>query len=86
MDEVTLRRFLRARDLDIEKASVMLIKYVAWRRSFVPAGSISASEAPNHIAHDKVFLQGRDKRGCPIALIFGAKHFPSKGPNDELKR
>ncbi|XP_041997348.1 phosphatidylinositol transfer protein 3-like [Salvia splendens] len=86
VDEATLRKFLRARDLDIEKASVMLIKYMAWRRKFVPRGSISASEAPNHIAHNKVFMQGTDKRGCPVALVFGAKHFPSKGTYEELKR
>ncbi|XP_047942073.1 phosphatidylinositol transfer protein 3-like [Salvia hispanica] len=86
VDEATLRRFLRARDLDIGKASAMLIKYMAWRRKFVPRGSISASEAPNHIAHNKVFMQGTDKRGCPVALVFGAKHFPSKGTYEELKR
>ncbi|KAL1563811.1 phosphatidylinositol transfer protein 3-like [Salvia divinorum] len=86
VDEVTMRRFLRARNLDIEKASAMLIKYMTWRRNFVPTGSISASEAPNHIAQNKVFIQGTDKRGCPIALIFGAKHYPCKGINDEFKR
>lgn len=86
VDEATLRRFLRARDLDIEKASAMLLKYMAWRRKLVPRGSISASEAPNHIAHYKVFMQGTDKRGCPVALVFGAKHFPSKGTYEELKR
>lgn len=86
VDEVALRRFLRARDRDIEKASKMLMKYLTWRRMFVPTGSISPSEAPNHIAHNKVFMQGRDRRGCPVAVVFGAKHFPSKGNNDELKR
>ncbi|XP_057767708.1 uncharacterized protein LOC130987988 [Salvia miltiorrhiza] len=86
VDEATLRRFLRARDLDIEKASTMLMKYLTWRRNFVPTGSISASEAPNHVAHKKVFMQGRDKRGCPVAVVFGAKHFPCKGNNEEFKR
>ncbi|XP_057770237.1 SEC14 cytosolic factor-like [Salvia miltiorrhiza] len=86
VDEGTLRRFLRDRDLDIEKASTMLMKYLTWRRSFVPTGSISASEAPNHVAHKKVFVQGTDKRGCPVAVVFGAKHFPSKGNNEEFKR
>ena len=85
VDVATLRRFLRAHDLDIEKDSAMLIKYMAWRRKFVPRGSISASEAPNHIAHNKVFMQGTDKRGCPVAPVFGAKHFPSKGTYEELK-
>lgn len=86
VDDLTLRRFLRARNLDVEKASAMFMKYFTWRRTFVPKGSISASEIPNQIAHNKVFMQGTDKRGCPVAVIFGARHFPCKGNRDEFKR
>lgn len=86
VDDLTLRRFLRARDLDIERAAAMLMKYLTWRRKFVPTGSIAASETPNQIAQNKVFMQGIDKRGCPVGVIHGAKHFPCKEINDELKR
>ncbi|KAL9169999.1 hypothetical protein ABFS82_04G115800 [Erythranthe guttata] len=86
VDDLTLRRFLRARDLDAEKASRMFIKYLTWRRSFVPKGSISQSEVTNHIGINKMFMQGKDKRGCPLSIFFGGRHFPSKGGNDELKR
>ncbi|KAH6819917.1 Sec14p-like phosphatidylinositol transfer family protein [Perilla frutescens var. hirtella] len=86
VDDLTLRRFLRARDLDIEKASAMFMKYSTWRRMFVPTGSIPASDVANQAAQNKMFMQGVDKRGCPVAVIHGAKHFPSKGSNDELKR
>ncbi|KAK6153859.1 hypothetical protein DH2020_013498 [Rehmannia glutinosa] len=78
--------FLRARDLDVDKASAMLMKYLKWRQKFVPNGYISASEITNQIAHNKMFMQGTDKEGCPVSVIIGAKHFPSKGGTDELKR
>ncbi|KAI3455207.1 hypothetical protein Pfo_011870 [Paulownia fortunei] len=86
IDDLTLRRFLRARDFDVEKASSMLMKYLAWRRTFVPKGTISESEIPNQIAQNKMFMQGRDKQGRPIAVVFGSRHFPSKGGVDEFRR
>lgn len=81
-----IRRFLRARDLDIEKASAMFLKYLKWRRSFVPNGFISPSEVPNQLAHEKVYFQGFDKQGRPIAVAFGAKHYQNTDGLDELKR
>ncbi|PIN07103.1 Phosphatidylinositol transfer protein PDR16 [Handroanthus impetiginosus] len=86
IDDSTLRRFLRARDLDVEKASSMFMKYLTWRRAFVPTGSISESEITNEIAQNKMFMQGKDKQGRPIAVVLGARHFASKGSIDEFKR
>ncbi|KAK4846240.1 hypothetical protein QYF36_014775 [Acer negundo] len=86
VDDLTLRRFLRARDLDIEKGSTMFLKYLKWRRSFVPNGSISPSEVPNEIAQNKMFLQGFDKKGRPIGVAFGARHFQNKQNPEEFKR
>ncbi|KAI4336402.1 hypothetical protein L6164_014933 [Bauhinia variegata] len=85
-DDQMIRRFLRARDLDIEKASAMFLKYLKWRHSFVPTGSISASEIPNELAQEKMFVQGFDNKGRPIGFVFGAKHFQSKDDPDEFKR
>ncbi|KAF1875577.1 hypothetical protein Lal_00006206 [Lupinus albus] len=84
-DDLMLRRFLRARDLDIEKASTMFLKYLKWRHSFVPNGSISLQEILNDLAHDKVFVQGHDKSGRPIAIILGARHFQNKNGLEEFK-
>ena len=81
-----IRRFLRARDLDIEKASALFLKYLKWRHSFVPNGSISVTEVPNEIAQNKMFMQGLDKKGRPVTLVFGAKHFQNKHNIDEFKR
>ncbi|CAI8619288.1 unnamed protein product [Vicia faba] len=85
-DDLMIRRFLRARDLDVEKASTMFLKYLKWRHSFVPNGSISLSQVPNEIADDKVFVQGRDKIGRPIFVVFGGKHFQKKNGLEEFKR
>ncbi|GAB4850180.1 hypothetical protein Ancab_029475 [Ancistrocladus abbreviatus] len=88
LDNLMLRRFLRARDLDVDKASQLLLKCLKWRREFVPKGCISESEIPNEIAHNKALLQGFDKKGCPILLLLGARHFQNQRPRglDEFKR
>ncbi|KAJ8560006.1 hypothetical protein K7X08_004064 [Anisodus acutangulus] len=87
IDDYALRRFLRARDLDIEKSTSMFLKYLKWRQSFVPKGSISVCEIPNEIAQNKMFMQGVDKQGCPIAVVFGSRHIQNKlGGLDEFKR
>lgn len=87
VDNLTLRRFLRARDHDVEKASAMFLKYLAWKRSFIPNGHISVREIQNEIAQNKQFMQGFDKQGRPITVMFGCKHFQNKkGGVDELKR
>lgn len=86
IDDYMIRRFLRARDLDIEKGSNLLLKYLTWRREFVPNGAISTSEIPNELSHNKLFMQGVDKMGRPIVVGFGGRHRPSKGSMDEFKR
>ncbi|KAK7282144.1 hypothetical protein RIF29_10718 [Crotalaria pallida] len=86
VDDLTLRRFLRARDLDVEKGSAMFLKYMKWRRSFVPNGFISPSEIPDELAQEKMYVQGLDKMGRPITIAFAAKHFQSKDGPDSFKR
>lgn len=87
VDDYVLRRFLRARDMDIEKSAAMFLKYLKWRKGFVPKGSISVSEIPNEIAQNKMFMQGVDKQGYPIAVVFGGRHIQNKiGGVEEFKR
>lgn len=83
-DDYMIRRFLRARDLDVEKASKLFLKYRKWRKEFVPNGSISTSEISNELSHDKLFVQGHDKMGRPIVVVFGCRH--KKTSLDEFKR
>ncbi|KAK4402567.1 Phosphatidylinositol/phosphatidylcholine transfer protein SFH13 [Sesamum angolense] len=84
IDDFMIRRFLRARDLDVEKASAMLLKYLKWRKEFVPNGFISPAEIPNDLSHNKLFMQGYDKSGRPIVVVFAAKHKPTTV--EEFKR
>ncbi|OIV97047.1 hypothetical protein TanjilG_11564 [Lupinus angustifolius] len=86
VDVLTLRRFLRARDLDVEKGSAMFLKYLTWRCSFVPNGFISPSEISDELAQGKMFVQGLDKKGRPITVAFAAKHFQNKDGLDTFKR
>ncbi|GJW26108.1 CRAL-TRIO domain-containing protein [Tanacetum coccineum] len=86
-DDFTIRRFLRAREMDIDKASAMFLKFVKWRRTFVPNGCISASEIPNDLAQNKLFMQGTDKSGRLITVVLGGKHYPNKiGGLEEFQR
>ncbi|KAJ0974603.1 hypothetical protein J5N97_016568 [Dioscorea zingiberensis] len=86
VDDYMLRRFLRARDLDLEKASNLFLKYLKWRKEAIPKGFISESEVQNDIAQKKMFMQGFDKRGCPIGIVLAGKHYYSKRDLDEFKR
>ncbi|XWS68731.1 hypothetical protein CRYUN_Cryun04dG0116800 [Craigia yunnanensis] len=86
VDDLMIRRFLRARDLDIEKASTMFLKYLSWKRTFVPNGFISESEISTQLPHNKLCMQGLDKQGRPIVVAFGGRHKPTKGNLEEFKR
>ncbi|KAI4381327.1 hypothetical protein MLD38_007406 [Melastoma candidum] len=86
VDDLTLRRFLRARELDVDKASKMFLGFLRWRRTFVPRGSILESEVPNEISQNKFFMQGTNKLGRPIVVLYGARHKPSKSSPEEFKR
>nr|KJB12435.1 hypothetical protein B456_002G021200 [Gossypium raimondii] len=86
VDDFMIRRFLRARDLDIEKANTMLLKYLSWRRTFLPKGFVSESEISNQLADNKLCMQGVDKQGRPIVVAFGGRHKPTKGNLEEVKQ
>ncbi|KAG2260526.1 hypothetical protein Bca52824_079820 [Brassica carinata] len=86
VDDLMIRRFLRARDMDIEKASALFLKYLAWRKTVLPKGYIPESEIANDLSHNKVCMQGHDKKGRPIIVIIGNRHSPSKGNPEEFKR
>lgn len=86
VDNLTLRRFLRARDLDIEKASSQFLKYLKWKRTAVPNGLISKEEVKNELSQKKIYMQGVDRAHRPIVVSFAAKHTYSMRHMDEFKR
>ncbi|KAL9231559.1 hypothetical protein vseg_006776 [Gypsophila vaccaria] len=87
-DDLMLRRFLRARDLDVEKAASFFLKYLKWKKSFIPKGYVSEDEIKFDLEHNKMFLGGLDKTGRPITVVYGGRHFqnPKPGGLDEFKR
>lgn len=86
-DDKVIKRFLRARDGNIQKGSAMMLEFLKWRHSFVPNASISLSEVQNEVAQNKMFMQGHNKEGQHVIVVFGARHFQNKiGGLDEFKR
>ncbi|CAM0884481.1 unnamed protein product [Alopecurus aequalis] len=76
VDNLTLRRFLRARDQDVGKASAMLLKFVDWRREAVPGGAgVPAELVQADLDAGKVSMAGVDRAGRPVMLAFPARHF-----------
>uniref|UniRef100_J3L7E6 CRAL-TRIO domain-containing protein n=2 Tax=Oryza brachyantha TaxID=4533 RepID=J3L7E6_ORYBR len=85
VDNLTLRRFLRARDHNVEKASAMLVKAIRWRKEAVPGGSVPEEKVRRDLDDDKVYMGGADRTGRPILLAFPAKHFSAKRDMPQFK-
>ncbi|KAH9623710.1 hypothetical protein KSS87_013424 [Heliosperma pusillum] len=87
-DDLMLRRFLRARDLDVEKASSLFLKYLKWKKTFIPKGHISEDEVKYDVSQNKMFIGGLDKSGRPVTVVYGGRHFQNTKPGglDEFKR
>jgi hypothetical protein len=85
-DDFMLRRFLRARDQNIGKASTMFLKYLAWKRAAKPNGPITDDEVHNELVQDKLYVQGHDKMGRPMVYLFGSRHIAAKREINESKR
>ncbi|KAF0906175.1 hypothetical protein E2562_009197 [Oryza meyeriana var. granulata] len=86
-DDYQLRRFLRARDHNVGKASAMVLKYLQWKRELKPGGrAITDDEVRGELAQEKLYMQGYDRQGRPLVYLFGARHFPARRDLDEFKR
>jgi hypothetical protein len=84
-DDFALRRFLRARDHNISKATSMLLQYLSWKRSTKPHGFISDDEVRGEIAKNRDHMQGFDRMGRPLVYLYAARHFPVRRDFEELK-
>ncbi|WVZ61283.1 hypothetical protein U9M48_011185 [Paspalum notatum var. saurae] len=85
-DDYTLRRFLRARDHHIGKASAMLLKYLKWKPAAKPLGFVPDAEVANELAQEKVIMRGHDRAGRPMVYVLGARHHPARRDLDEFRR
>lgn len=85
VDDFMIRRFLRSRDGNLEKASDMFLKFLKWRRAAAPTGFISEAQIQNELPQRKLIIQGFSKKGSPILIAFPSKHYPAKRVLNELK-
>ncbi|KAG0567364.1 hypothetical protein KC19_7G129700 [Ceratodon purpureus] len=84
--DADLLRFLRARSMSVSKASKMFAEHQKWRREYFPLGCAQEDEIRDELNAEKFFIQGHDKLGRPIALVFAAKHVSSKKNVEKYKR
>lgn len=88
VDNMSLRRFLRARDQDVGKASAMLLKFVSWRRELAlpGGGTMPAEQVRVELSQDKARMGGVDRAGRPVLLAFPANHYSANRDMAEHKR
>ena len=73
--------------MSVSKASRMFAEHQKWRREYFGAlGYAQEDEIRDELNADKFFVQGHDKLGRPIALVFAAKHISSKKNVEKYKR
>ncbi|CAO1947118.1 unnamed protein product [Urochloa humidicola] len=85
VDNLTLRRFLRARDHNVDKATAMFLKFLQWRREAAPGGSVPEEQVRRELSQDKVGLGGVDRTGRPILVAFPVRHFSANRDMAEFK-
>ncbi|RCV28868.1 hypothetical protein SEVIR_5G443900v4 [Setaria viridis] len=85
VDNLTLRRFLRARDHSVDKAAAMFIKFLKWRREAVPDGFVPEERVRRELAQDKAWMGGVDRAGRPILVGFLARHYSAERDMAEYK-
>ncbi|CAL4952913.1 unnamed protein product [Urochloa decumbens] len=85
VDNLTLRRFLRARDHNVEKAAAMFLKFLKWRREAAPDGFVPEERVRRELAQDKAWMGGVDRAGRPILVGFLARHYSADRDMAEYK-
>ncbi|KAJ1286916.1 hypothetical protein BS78_03G389400 [Paspalum vaginatum] len=85
VDNLTLRRFLRARDHDVDKAAAMLVKFLKWRRETAPEGFVPEAQVRRELSQDKVCMSGVDRAGRPILVAFPNRHYSANRDMAEFK-
>jgi hypothetical protein len=85
VDDATLLRFLKARNMDVAKAADMFIKDWRWRNEFAPNGYVAEESIPHQLEAEKAYLQGLDKEGRPLLICMGAKHLSKGRDLEEFK-
>ncbi|WVZ67590.1 hypothetical protein U9M48_016644 [Paspalum notatum var. saurae] len=84
-DNLTLRRFLRARDHDVNKAAAMFVKFLKWRREVAPDGFVPEAQIRRELSQDKVCIGGVDRAGRPVLVAFPNRHYSANRDMAEFK-
>jgi hypothetical protein len=85
VDNLTLRRFLRARGHNVDKAAAMLLKFLRWRAEAAPGGTVPEEQVRGELEQDKVYMGGVDRTGRPIIVGLLAKHYSANRDMAEFK-
>ncbi|QDZ25831.1 CRAL/TRIO domain-containing protein [Chloropicon primus] len=86
MSKHTLRRFLIARNWDIDQATQMLMEYYRWRE-INPVGGIRHETIETSLAAKKVFmLKERDWNGRPVLVVVATRHIVAHQTLEETIR
>ncbi|CAL4972349.1 unnamed protein product [Urochloa decumbens] len=85
VDNLSLRRFLRARDHNVEKAAAMFLKFLKWRWEAAPDGFVPEERVRRELAQDKAWMGGVDRSGRPILVGFLARHYSADRDMPEYK-
>jgi hypothetical protein len=82
-DNITLARFLIARNGDVAKSKAMYEDHLAWRAENWPA---LMSSCMNEFSKGKSYVKGEDKQGHPLIIFQTHLHDPQNRDCDELVR
>jgi len=85
IDELTCKRFLKARKGNAEAARRAIDKYVSWRRKCRP-GEMTVDQVKCEMAKRKGYQHGTDREGRPIIWAFAARHDKWDRDLEELSR
>ncbi|TVU34607.1 hypothetical protein EJB05_16444 [Eragrostis curvula] len=85
VDNLTLRRFLRARDHNVDKASAMFLKFLRWRKEVAPNGYVPEELVRRELSQDKACMGGFDRTGRPVLVAFPARHYSANRDMAEFK-
>lgn len=82
--EVTLLRFVRARDCDLEKVREMYGNYINWRSNYPE--NIDLSDAENELKYGVWHFHGLSKTGIPCVIIKAARFIPGGCDKENLTK
>jgi CRAL/TRIO domain/CRAL/TRIO, N-terminal domain len=74
-DDACLLRFLRARQLNVDKAYAMWTKWMDWKKTY-RADTIIAQSVSHDLSSRKVYWFGHDKEHHPTVYIVPRRHDP----------